>query len=117
MNKLNAKHVSASETGGEYFQVMFEKEWKSDKAYFLIQRQFEMPDDGSCYVETHKEEACGYFKIRQAKLSRNRLQIRLPQQREAEWDITFAIDDAAYEEMKGVLEAILSGPSRFETAP
>ena len=68
MNKLHAKHVSASEKGGEYFQVMFEEEWESDKAYFLIQRQFEMPDGGSCYIETHKEEARGYFKIRQAKL-------------------------------------------------
>ena len=116
MNKLYAKHVSASEKGGEYFQVMFEEEWESDKAYFLIQRQFEMPDDGSCYVETHIEEARGYFKIRQAKLSRNRLQIRLPQKSEAEGDIMFAIDDAAYEEMKGVLGTILSAPSRLEIA-
>ena len=69
-----------------------EEEWESDKAYFLIQRQFEMPDDGSCYVQTHKEDARGHFKIRQAKLSRNRLQIRLPQKSEAEWNITFAID-------------------------
>ena len=114
MNKLHATHVSASEKGGEYFQVMFEEEWESDKAYFLIQRQFEMPDDGSCYVETHREEARGHFKIRQARLSRNRLQIRLPQKNEAEWEITFAIDDAAYEEMKGILGAILSAPSCLE---
>jgi hypothetical protein len=116
MNKLQAKHVSASEAGGEYFQVMFEEEWESDKAYFLIQRQFEMPDDGSCYVETQKEEARGHFKIRRARLSRDRLRIRLPQQREAEWEITFAIDDAAYEEMKGILGAILSAPNRLEVA-
>ncbi len=116
MNKLYAKHVSASEKGGEYFQVMFEEERESDKAYFLIQRQFEMPDDGSCYVQTLKEEARGNFKIRQAKLSRNRLQIELPQKSEAEWDITFAIDAAAYEEMKGVLSAILSAPNRLEVA-
>ena len=88
MNKLHANHLSASEMGGEYFQVMFEEERESDKAYFLIQRQFEMPDDGSCYVETHKEEVCGDFKIRQAKLSRNSLWIRLPQKSEAEWAIT-----------------------------
>ncbi len=95
---------------------MFEEEWESDKAYFLIQRQFEMPDDGSCYVQTHKEEAGGYFKIRQVKLSRNKLQIRLSQKSEAEWEITFALDEAAYEELKGVLGAILSAPSRLETA-
>lgn len=116
MNKLHAKHVSASEAGGEYFQVMFEEEWESDKAYFLIQRQFEMPDDGSCYVETHQEEARGHFKIRQAKLSRNRLQIRLPQRIEAEWDIAFSIGDGDYEEMKEVLSTILSAPNRLEIA-
>ncbi len=55
MNKLHANHLSASEMGGEYFQVMFEEERESDKAYFLIQRQFEIPGDGSCYVESHKK--------------------------------------------------------------
>jgi hypothetical protein len=34
----------------------------------LIQRQFEIPDDGTCYVETHIPEACGYFRIRFAEL-------------------------------------------------
>jgi hypothetical protein len=116
MNKLHAKHVSASEAGGDYFQVMFEAEWESDQAYFLIQRQFEMPDDGSCYVETRQEAACGHFKIRQARLSRNRLRIRLPQTSEADWDITFALDDATYEEMKAVLATILSPPNRLDIA-
>lgn len=114
MNKLHANHVSASEKGGDYFQVMFEEEWESDKAYFLIQRQFEIPDDGSCYIQTHKEAARGDFKIRQARLSRNKLQLRLPQQAEADWEITFALDDAAFEEMKGVLGAILSAPNQLE---
>lgn len=116
MNNLHAKHVSASEQGGEYFQVLFEEEGESDDAYFLIQRQFEIPDDGSCYVETHKEEARGRFKIRQARLSRNRLQIRLPHLSEAEWDLTFALNDDDYEQMKSVLGAILSAPNRLETA-
>ena len=39
MRELHAKYVSASESGGEYFQVVFEKEWESGEAYFLIQRQ------------------------------------------------------------------------------
>lgn len=114
MTKLHADHVFTSEKGGEYFQIMFEEAWESDKAYFLIQRQFEIPDDGSCYIQTHKEAVCGDFKIRQARLSRNKLKLRLPQQAEADWEITFALDDAAYEEMKGVLGAILSAPSRLE---
>jgi hypothetical protein len=117
MNTLHATEVSASEKGGDYFQVMFEPEQNSDEAYFLIQRQFEFPDDGSCYVETHIEAARGHFIIRQARLSRDRLRIRLPQEREAEWEITFALEEAAYKEMKEILGAILAAPSRLEIDP
>jgi len=108
MRKLHAKCVSASESGGEYFQVVFEKEWESGKAYFLIQRQFEIPGDGTCYVETHIPEEHGYFRIRFAELDRNKFHIQLPGKED--WDITFETDDDSYEEMKSILGAILSAP-------
>jgi hypothetical protein len=108
MRKLHAKCVSASESGGEYFQVLFEREQDGDRAYFLIQRQFEIPDDGTCYVETHIPEACGYFRIRFAELDRNRFRIELPGKKE--WDITFETDDDNYEKVKSILGAILSAP-------
>ena len=108
MRKLHAKCVSASASGGEYFQVLFEREQDGDRAYFLIQRQFEIPDDGTCYVETHIPEACGHFRIRFAELDRNRFRIELPGKKE--WDITFETDDDNYEKVKSILGAILSAP-------
>jgi len=30
IRKLHAKRVTTSESGGEYFQVLFEKEWESE---------------------------------------------------------------------------------------
>jgi type II secretory pathway component PulF len=39
MRKLHAKCVSASESGGEYSQVLFEREQDGDRAYFLAMRQ------------------------------------------------------------------------------
>lgn len=56
--RFRAKYVSASENG-DYYQVAFEnRDAASDAAdvhgpdstYLLIQRQFEDPDGGKCYV-------------------------------------------------------------------
>jgi hypothetical protein len=109
--KLHAKCVTASESGSEYFQVLFEKERESGEAYFLIQRQFEIPDDGTCYIETHLPEACGYFRIHFAELARNKFRIQLPGKEE--WDITFDLDDDIYKEVKSILGAILSAPNNL----
>ena len=111
IRKLHAKRVTTSESGGEYFQVLFEKEWESGKAYFLIQRQFEIPDDGKCYIETHVPEACGHFRIHFAELDRNRFRIQLPGKEE--WDIAFDTNDDIYEEVKSILRAILSVPNHL----
>ena len=71
--RFRAKYVSASEKG-DYYQVAFEnRDAASDAAdvhgpdspYLLIQRQFEDPDGGECYVETHEEGyQLGYATLR-----------------------------------------------------
>jgi len=62
--RFRAKYVSASESG-DYYQVAFENTAPAgdaadvegpDNPYLLIQRQFEEPDGGRRYVETHDEE-------------------------------------------------------------
>ena len=111
MRRLYAKYVSASESGGDYFQALFEKERESDEAYFLIQRQFEIPDDGKCYIETHIPEARGNFQIHFAELGRDRFIIQLPGQEN--WDITFETDDNNYEKVESVLRTILSAPNHL----
>jgi hypothetical protein len=52
--------LSVASSGGEYFQVLFAQEEDRfaqdedrDDAYFLFQRQFESPDGGRVYVESH----------------------------------------------------------------
>jgi len=60
--RFRAKYVSASENG-DYYQVAFENTDPAsdaevdgaDSPCLLIQRQFEDPDGGRCYVETHDE--------------------------------------------------------------
>ena len=77
MKKFHARHVSASESGGEYFQVLFEEKEDGDKNYLLIQRQFEMPGRGYCYIEDHELSPCGHF-IAKAVLNRNEFQLQIP---------------------------------------
>jgi hypothetical protein len=111
MKKFHAKHVSASESGGEYFQVLFEEKEDSNKAYLLIQRQFEMPDRGFCYIENHAHSPRGHF-IAKAVLSRNKFHLQVLG--EERWNISFDLDNDGYEALKGILQVILSSPNYLE---
>ena len=76
-----AKYVSASENG-DYYQVAFENSdaadvYGPDSPYLLIQRQFEDPDGGECYVETHEKEYVGHFRLRSIEFSPSRLLLEI----------------------------------------
>jgi hypothetical protein len=66
--RFHAQRVSAS-AAGDYFQLSLGPEESDEKEsdpyevtgpYLLVQRQFEMPDRGRCYLETHDE---GYIDV------------------------------------------------------
>ena len=67
--KIELKRAFASEDG-DYCQVVFETRDAEDEPYVLLQRQFEDPDGGVCYLETHDEEYIGHAKVASASLSR-----------------------------------------------
>jgi hypothetical protein len=84
--RFRAKYVSASESG-DYYQVAFENTDPAgdaadvdgpDNPYLLIQRQFEDPDGGLCYVETHNEEYIGHFRLRSIGIQKNSRPFFLP---------------------------------------
>ena len=68
--------VSVSEDG-DGFQLSFRPERDDDEAYVIIQRHFEEPDDGRCYIETHDKTYVGHFRIISATLRRNRVELEL----------------------------------------
>jgi len=77
--QFHANHVSASEDG-DYYQVKFEvREDAGDheSQYLIIQRQFEDPDGGVCYVETHDEKYIGHFSVRRIDLSPSRIVLEI----------------------------------------
>jgi hypothetical protein len=105
--KIELDCVSASE-GGDYYQVTFKGEAdREDGPYVLIQRQFEFPDGGRCYVETHDQEYIGHFKVAQAELGRNRLLLRLAGRRAAELEVAFKTTGKNWREVARILRIMI----------
>jgi hypothetical protein len=65
MVRFDEAHATES---GDYYQVLFERGGERGE-YLLIQRQFEFPDGGCCYIETHDMSPSGHFRIVRATLS------------------------------------------------
>jgi hypothetical protein len=118
VKRFRAKYVSASENG-DYYQVAFETADPADDAanvvgpdspYLLIQRQFEDPDGGLCYVETHDEEYIGHFRLRSIEFSSSRLLVEIARGRNNRIEVIFDIRQSEFEEVRRVID-IISGKS------
>ena len=108
--RFHANHVSTS-VSGDYYQVMFEEREDStepDSPYLLIQRQFEMPDGGECYVETHDEEYIGHFRLRRIHFTPEGILVEIDRSRNNVVRVTFSMTTSAFEEALPVLK-IISG--------
>jgi hypothetical protein len=116
--RFRAKYVSASENG-DYYQVAFESTDPASDAtdvhspenpYLLIQRQFEEPDNGLCYVETHDEGYMGHFRLRSMELTPSRLLLEIARNRNNRIEVIFDIGQSEFEEVQRVID-IISGKS------
>ena len=104
--KIRLDHVSASESG-DYFQVLFESEEDGEGEYVLIQRQFEDPDGGRCYIEAHDEDYIGHFKVVRASLARNRFFLELRRKQAAVVEVTFNTTDQNYNDVAKVMRIMI----------
>lgn len=113
--RFRANYVSASESG-DYYQVAFEN---SDPAgdtvdvnspYLLIQRQFEDPDGGRCYVETHDERYVGHFRLRSIEFSPSRLVLEIARNRNNRIEVMFDVGESEFKEVQRAI-GIISGKS------
>ncbi len=111
MTKLECQHVSATEAGGEIFQVSFEAvRNQEDGPYLLLQRAFLEEDEEAsdpCYIETHKEHLIGHYPQIGAVLTRSRLTINLPAPANETIEVTFQVADKEFQEVRRVLAIIL----------
>ncbi len=106
--QFHANHVSTS-VSGVYYQALFEaSEDTSDPAspYLLLQRQFEIPDGGRCYIETHEEKFTGHFRLRQIEFALDRILIEIDRSRENVVHVTFSLAASEFEEARHVVKGI-----------
>jgi hypothetical protein len=102
---LDQAHVAES---GDYFQALFESA-DENGPYLLVQRQFEDPDGGYCYVETHDMEYSGHARVRTALLGRNSFAIELSRKSLGRIEVTFNITQDAFDELQRVLWIMIPG--------
>ncbi len=106
IREFRCEHVSATKAG-DGFQVPFAKAPDSDEGYVLVQRHFEFPDRGECYLETDDRGFCGHFPVRSAHLSRNRFQITFGRRPVRTIEVLFSATDSVYAEVKRVLQIMI----------
>jgi len=110
--KIRLDYVSVS-VAGDYYQVMFEDKVEDegdeilDTPYVLIQRQFEMPDGGRIYIETHDESFIGHFGVVRCTLGLKQLSLQLRRKRFAELEVRFSISHHKYMELKEALRTMI----------
>ena len=104
--EVHCEYLSASEAG-DYFQVAFETSPDSQEGYLLLQRQFEMPDGGKCYIETDDMDFGGHFRVRNAHLTRNVFQCEFGTKPPRRIRVFFNATDSNYSEVKRILQIMI----------
>ena len=93
---------------GDYYQVLFHDGLdREDEAYFMIQAQFDFPDGGECYFESHREELTGHNRQISASLSKNVLRITYGQQPTRNVEVRFSTTDDEYDALSCILTEMI----------
>ena len=112
--RFHAKCVSAADAG-DYYQVSFETEDPGDDAtnppgldspYLIIQRQFETPDGGRCYVETHDHRWVGHYRLKLIAFRPTQLVVAIERRSNTHVEVTYALDAVEFNEMQRVVNII-----------
>ena len=114
--RFHAKYVAAAEAG-DYCQVSFETEDPGDDAtdppeldspYLIIQRQFETPDGGRCYVETHDHGYVGHYRLKLIDFSPTQLVVAIERKNNTHVEVTYALDVVEFNEVQRIVNIIFN---------
>ncbi len=112
--RIRAASVSAS-ANGDYYQLWLgptaPEDGETDPRevtypYLIVQRDFEMPDHGKCYIETHDEGYIGHFPLRLTELTRTRLAFEIVRKTNNHVEASFALNAPEFEEVRHIAEVI-----------
>lgn len=109
ISEFDFKKASIS-VAGDYYQVLFHDDLDAEnEPYFMIQAQFEVPDRGECYFESHREELIGHNIAISASLSKNTLRVSYGQQHTNNVLIRFLETDDEYDRLVATLTKMIPG--------
>jgi hypothetical protein len=112
--RFHAKYVSAGEAG-DYYQVSFDAEDPGedssdprgpDGSYLIVQRQFETPDGGQCYVETHDHGYVGHFHLRLTEFTRGRFAFEIARNRDTHVEVSCSLGAVEFKELERIVNII-----------
>jgi len=103
------KAVSVSEAG-DYCQIMFHDDLDTDdEPYFMIQSQFEFPDDGECHFESHVEELVEDSKAKTVSLSKSKLSLSYGNNPNHKVEIEYDLQGQDFQELALMLKKMIPG--------
>jgi hypothetical protein len=114
--RFHANYVSACEAG-DYYQIWFDAEepgedstdpHKPDRPYLIIQRQFETPDGGQCYVETHDQGYLGHFTLRLTDFTRTSLAFEIARKRDTHVAVSCSLGAVEFKELERIVNIIFA---------
>ncbi len=109
-----ASSVSGS-AEGDYYQLFLGPEETEDLGgaslevngpYLIVQKQFESPDHGRCYIETHDEHYIGHFRLNLVELSSTRLGFEIERKANNQIHISYALNASEFEDLRRVAEIV-----------
>ncbi len=98
---------------GDYYQVSFDAKEDdgssrmADAPYFLIQRQFEMPDRGEVYIESHDDNYIGHYTVNRATLQRSKIHLELDRSDYSDIEISFKANEKKFKELCNALKTMI----------
>jgi hypothetical protein len=111
---LEFKTVSVT-ISGDYNQIMFHDGLDTDdEPYFMIQRQFEIPDGSVCHFESHHESLIEQCKAKSVSLSTNMLSVSYGEEQRRDIEIRFDLHSADFQELASTLKEMIPG-TRIES--
>jgi len=110
--KITLNHMSVS-ISGDYYQVSFHEKNDNgsteitDAPYFLIQRQFEMPDGGKIYIESLDENYIGHFVVKSAVLQKDKIKLELKRPNYSKIEISYKTTEKGFKELHSAIKAMI----------
>jgi hypothetical protein len=105
--RFHANFISTS-VDGDYYEAMFAEEDTDDPnvPYLIIQRQFEEPEDGTCYIETHDRKYNGHFLVRRVEFTPRSLFVEFNRPSDNLISVTFQMAPPEFAKASRVMKVI-----------